>query len=284
MSETAAPRRRGRPVFKDAADPEALQRAAQAAAPVVERVEAVAGLDPETSAALYTFLVSLADTKYVLGRRYAEWCTGAPMLESAAAAAAMAQDELGHARSFYPLLRGFPQGSEAPPMEGAGWQHRPTQALACLDRPFATWGDFVAANFLVDSALTTVLEAAAQSSYEPLRQRASKILQEEQVHWVHAQGWTRRLAAADETRPMLADSLQRMWDDAFTWFGRPDDPVLSRLVRAGILAAGPEQLRKRLRARLSAVREAIGLLVELSAGSLPWDRWDARARRLRPVA
>ena len=80
---------------------EAAERAAQAAAPVAkERIEAPSSLAPETRRALYALLSSLADNKYVLGRRYAEWCTGAPMLESAVAAAAMAQDELGHARSF----------------------------------------------------------------------------------------------------------------------------------------------------------------------------------------
>ena len=73
---------------------------------------------------MFALLSSLADNKYVLGRRYAEWCTGAPMLESAVAAAAMAQDELGHARSFYPLLRGFPAGRDLVPMEEKGWQQR----------------------------------------------------------------------------------------------------------------------------------------------------------------
>ena len=48
---------------------------------------------------------SLADNKAALGRRYAEWAISAPTLESAVAAAAMAQDELGHARSTYPVLK-----------------------------------------------------------------------------------------------------------------------------------------------------------------------------------
>ena len=50
-------------------------------------------------------LASLADNKAALGRRYAEWAVSAPTLESAVAAAAMAQDELGHARSTYPVLK-----------------------------------------------------------------------------------------------------------------------------------------------------------------------------------
>ena len=48
---------------------------------------------------------SLADNKAALGPRYADWAVSAPTLESAVAAAAMAQDELGHARSTYPVLK-----------------------------------------------------------------------------------------------------------------------------------------------------------------------------------
>jgi len=54
-------------------------------------------------AALFAVLSSLADNKQAIGRRYAYWCNGAPALEAAVAAAAMTQDELGHARTLYPL-------------------------------------------------------------------------------------------------------------------------------------------------------------------------------------
>src|SRR4051794_40981038 len=174
-----------------------MQRAEAAAPPVaVERADPamVSTPEPHLREPMHALLGSLADNKYMLGRRYAEWCTGAPMLESAVAAAAMAQDELGHARSFYPLLRGFPDGREVIQMEERGWQQRPTSAMRCLDARFGTWCDFLAVNLVVDSALTTLLSAAVDSPYEPLRQRARKIKQEEAGHWVHAAGWVRRTA------------------------------------------------------------------------------------------
>src|SRR5260370_1237424 len=43
-------------------------------------------------AALFAILSSLADNKQAIGRRYAYWCNGAPALEAAVAAAAMARD------------------------------------------------------------------------------------------------------------------------------------------------------------------------------------------------
>jgi len=279
MSEEPAPPAQG--LFEAAADAEATARAVAAAAPSApERVDLgpLQSLDAAVHAPLAALLGSLADNKYLLGRRYAEWCTGAPMLESAVAAAAMAQDELGHARSFYPLLRGFGADSQ---MEERGWQSRQTAAMACLDHPFATWAEFVAANLLVDTALTTLLGAATESTYEPLGQRARKIVQEEAAHWVHASGWLPRLVASSPDEMVTA--LAQVWDDAFTWFGQPDDPTLGPLAAAGLLSADPDALRQQLRARLEPVLTAAGLAEPLLARPLPWPRWDPAARRLRPA-
>jgi ring-1,2-phenylacetyl-CoA epoxidase subunit PaaC len=264
-------------LFETASDREALERAAAAAAPtVVERVDLamVQSLQEAHRQPMFALLSSLADNKYLLGRRYAEWCTGAPMLESAVAAAAMAQDELGHARSFYPLLRGFSPSAEFA-MEEKGWQERATSAMRCLDTRFETWADFVAANLVVDTALTVLLEAAIHSPYEPLRQRARKIQQEESGHWVHASGWLRRLSGS-----VLAPALAEVWDHAFTWFGMDDDPVVGSLAACGLLADPPKALRHRLRARLEPVLDETGLAEPLLARELPWSRWDASGRRL----
>jgi phenylacetate-CoA oxygenase PaaI subunit len=267
-------------LFETATDQDAVARAVAAAAPVaVERADLalVTSLEPALHAPVFGLLSSLADNKYLLGRRYAEWCTGAPMLESAVAAAAMAQDELGHARSFYPLLRGFAWGRDATPMEDRGWQRRATSAMRCLDERFETWSDFLAANLVVDTALTTLLSAASESAYEPLRQRARKIVQEEAGHWAHAAGWLRR----PQSHPAhLAAALGSVWDDALTWFGQADDPVIAPLHAAGLLAASPEALRHALVARLEPVLTQAHLAEPLLARSLPWPRWDPAARRL----
>ena len=61
-------------------------------------------LTPKTQAVLLNLLLQLADNKYVLGKRYAEWVNSAPLLEAAVAAAAMTQDELGHAESHHHRL------------------------------------------------------------------------------------------------------------------------------------------------------------------------------------
>src|SRR5438445_1841913 len=146
-------------------------------------------------AALFAILSSLADNKQAIGRRYAYWCNGAPALEAAVAAAAMTQDELGHARTLYPLLDNFSQ-AEVDPLQSEPETRTLHYALSFLDQDFQGWSDFVATNFLLDAALTTFFEAAQNSTYEPLRQRSRKIVQEERIHAIHAEGWVRRLANA----------------------------------------------------------------------------------------
>ena len=73
------------------------------------------------SAAMVALISSYADNKGALGRRYGEWAVSAPTVEAAVAAAAMAQDELGHARSTYPVLAklGHPRAEDGLDTSGA---------------------------------------------------------------------------------------------------------------------------------------------------------------------
>ena len=243
------------------------------------------------NAALFAVLSSLADNKQAIGRRYAYWSNGAPTLEAAVAAAAMTQDELGHARTLYPLLADFTQADQEPqqvePMTRTLHYH-----LAFLDNDFQGWSDFVATNFLLDNALTTFFAAAHDSSFEPLRLRARKVVQEEQVHAVHAEGWVRRLAkAGGAVRSTLASSLNRLWDETLCWFGPDDDPAMQRFYQEGVLDAPPAELRSRYLGRimptLSSLEIAVSAAFDAATKSwqptepLPWSRWDPVGRRLR---
>src|ERR1700730_407628 len=105
------------------------------------------------NAALFGVLSSLADNKQAIARRYASWSNGAPALEAAVAAAAMTQDELGHARTLYPLLEDFTQ-SEADTAQVEPMTRTLRFHISALDGEFTGWSDFVATNFLLDTALT----------------------------------------------------------------------------------------------------------------------------------
>ncbi|MGB8347159.1 MAG: Phenylacetic acid catabolic protein [Ktedonobacteraceae bacterium] len=242
------------------------------------------------NAALFAILSSLADNKQAIGRRYAFWSNGAPALEAAVAAAAMTQDELGHARTLYPLLEDFVQAEADPdqvePMTRALHYH-----VAFLDQDFRGWADFVATNFLLDTALTTFFEAAQNSTYEPLRQRARKIMQEEQLHFIHGEGWVRRLAnAGGAVRAALISALERLWAETLCWFGPNDDAAMRRLYDEGIIDATPDELRIRYLRKIMSALSSLAIAVpaafnverkqwELSA-LLPWANWNVAARRL----
>lgn len=241
-------------------------------------------------AALFAIISSLADNKQAIGRRYAYWCNGAPALEAAVAAAAMTQDEIGHARTLYPLLDNFTQ-AEADPKQVEPETRTLHCHLALLDNEFQGWSDFVATNFLFDTALTTFFEAAQNSSYEPLRQRARKIVQEERIHAMHGEGWVRRLAkAGGAVRSTLAAALNRLWKETLCWFGPNDDPIMQQLYREGILDATPDELRSRYLQKIMPTLNSLDLDVPASFDAttkrwepsqpLPWSNWDATGRRL----
>ncbi len=242
------------------------------------------------NAALFAVLSSLADNKQAIGRRYAFWSNGAPALEAAVAAAAMTQDELGHARTLYPLLNQFAQ-AEADPIQIEPETRTLHYSLTFLDRDFQGWSDFVATNFLIDNALTSFFEAAHDSSFDALRQRSRKIVQEERIHTLHAEGWVRRLAkAGGAVRAALVSSLERLWNETLCWFGPEDDPGMQQLYQEGIIDATPDELRRRYLGKIMPTLSSLDINVSVTfnpetkswvpSEPLPWERWDAVGRRL----
>ncbi len=228
--------------------------------------------DPIATACLGSLVASLADNKAALGQRYGEWAVSAPTLESAVAAAAMAQDELGHARATYPVLK---QLGAASLHEEAGGDRR----LAVLDAELPDWTSVIAANLLVDGMLTTFVAACRQSTLEPLAQRARKILQEEGSHRVHAEAWARRLCRRGAAeRDALVERLHFVWEQAGRWPGPDDDPGFRAAVDAGLIAHPPGHLRAQMSDWLTALLVAEGTAIGLPA---PRDfaGWDAERRR-----
>jgi 1,2-phenylacetyl-CoA epoxidase catalytic subunit len=239
--------------------------------------------DDTTRRALADFILALADTKRFLGLRYAEWSDGAPMLEAAVAASAMAQDELGHSRALLPMLKDFPDVDPSIPDEAPREKY---SSVAFLDNEFKTWPTFVAANALIGTALTVALEAARDSRYVPLRTRAIKILEEERFHWIHGEGWFKRLAADGKEGLELAVQAEEMLPQALCWFGRGNDDPLTR---AKILEANADELRARYLNQIGPLvaKSQAAQLVKIESGkwqfarNLPWQKFDPVTRRVK---
>jgi ring-1,2-phenylacetyl-CoA epoxidase subunit PaaA len=229
-------------------------------------------------------LVALSDTKLLLGYHYGEWTFGPPAIEAGIAACSMAQEEFGHTRLLNGILkREFEL--EIDPLDDV----RPPEAfasIAFLDHPLASWAELVAANAVVDLALSLVLSSFAEGSFQPFARVVPKMLLEERFHAEHAEGWVRVIESeAGPVRNALRDALARALRDTAAFFGPPGHDA--ELIRAGVRTANDGALWGRLCARLaSLVRDpaAIGLMGDGDGWSLAvdldWSGWDASRRRL----
>ncbi len=221
------------------------------------------------SATMISLIGSLADNKSALGRRYGEWAVSAPTIESAVAAAAMAQDELGHARSTYPVLAKL--GVERSEETGLDTGY----PLPVIDSELPDWASFIAANLVVDGVLTTFVAGARDSSIEPLAQRARKILQEEGAHKVHAEAWARRmgrLGGAD--LELLVQRVDEMWASVARWPGPDDHPGYREAMEAGMVIFSPATIRAQVREWLTPLVSGVSL-----DEPTDWSGWDEQLRR-----
>ncbi|HEY4825937.1 MAG TPA: Phenylacetic acid catabolic protein [Solirubrobacteraceae bacterium] len=225
------------------------------------------GVDVGT-ATMVSLIESLADNKSALGRRYGEWAVSAPTIESAVAAAAMAQDELGHARSTYPVLAKLGVSREDTGLEAG-------HPLPVIAAELPDWASFIAANLVVDGVLTTFVASARDSSIEPLAQRARKILQEEGAHKVHAEAWARRIVGVGgPDRELLVRRIDEMWASAARWPGPDSDAGYRSAMSAGMVAFSPLAIRDRVRDWLFPLVAGVSL-----DEPADWSDWDERLRR-----
>lgn len=219
-------------------------------------VETADLLPPELRPALRDLILALADSKRLLGFRYGSWILGAPELEAGIACASMAQDEWGHARLLYALLKDF--GEDVDRLEHA---REPDEyfSMEVLDREPSDWAGVVALNAFADTALSVQLQALRECCYLPLRQRTAKLIAEEQYHAAHGAAWARRYArASDGSRSELAAAAEASLPALLRWFG--DDGSAARaLHQAGAVDAGPDALRGRFLARVEPILRELGL-------------------------
>jgi ring-1,2-phenylacetyl-CoA epoxidase subunit PaaC len=223
----------------------------------------------DATATMISLIGSLADNKVALGRRYGEWAVSAPTIESAVAAAAMAQDELGHARATYPVLAKLGVKRDDDGLD-------PGHALRVLQQELPDWSSFIAANLVIDGILTTFVWTARDSSIEPLAQRAHKILQEEGAHKVHAEAWARRIRRAGRgDLELLNQRVEEIWSQAARWPGPDDHPGYRQAIAERMLSEGPAAIRERVREWLNWL--FAGSLALAEPGD--WSRWDEERRR-----
>ena len=219
-------------------------------------IENAAALPEAERAAVRDLILVLADSKRLLGMRYADWTLGAPELEAGIACASMAQDEWGHARQLYALLRDF--GDDTEQLEH-GREPAEYRSMALLDQPPASWPELVVVNALLDTALSVQFESLTASSYVPLRSRCEKLLEEERFHAAHGSAWFRRLATASEAaKNATRSAVERALPGILQWFG-PDGDRADALRTSGVLRDGSADLRRRWLDRVAALLDLVAV-------------------------
>jgi ring-1,2-phenylacetyl-CoA epoxidase subunit PaaC len=180
-------------------------------------------------------ILGLRESKQILAREMTMWSVRAPTLETGIALAALAQDELGHAQRLAALHASKFVG-ERDHAERVSFNDALTHPAV---RPFAprtgSWPEMVALMCLWDSAVTTILEAAAASSYAPMRNAVARMCDHEVRHWIFAHGAASDLLARDGRVPeALREACIALWPRVQKWFGEIGD--LGALFQAGLLS------------------------------------------------
>jgi len=167
-------------------------------------------LPDELRQPLVELLLSVADDKFALGHRNADWTGLAPILEEDIAFSSLSQDEISHATVLYQLVAGL-LGTTA---DKLAYARKPEDyrcaELVELSDEF-NWGTALCRNLFCDHLDFLRLGRLAQSSYAPVAQLAARLVAEEQIHVQHSDTLLKRLGRGTaESHDKMQSALNRL--------------------------------------------------------------------------
>ena len=159
---------------------------------------------------LRDLLLSVADDKFILGHRNADWTGLAPMLEEDIAFSSLAQDELAHALTLYQMVAEF-SGGTADRLAYGRQPHEYLCAQLVEGSDDFNWAMAIARNFFCDHFDHARLTRLAHSAYTPLAHLGSRLAAEEQLHVEHVDAWVRRLGrGGEDSRNRMQEAFQAL--------------------------------------------------------------------------
>lgn len=159
---------------------------------------------------LIELLLSVADDKFILGHRNADWTGLAPLLEEDIAFSSLAQDDLAHAAALYDFLAQLT--GDRPDRLAYGRRPEEYRCAALLElHDEFDWAVALARQFLSDHFEMLRLGRLARSAYAPLAALAGRMLAEERLSVGHADHWVVRLGrAGGEAAQRMQAALDRL--------------------------------------------------------------------------
>lgn len=192
-------------------------------------------------------LESIADNKYVLGDKLVDIGMGAPTIEAATSAVAMAQGELGHARVLYNWVFDLRGGTGSKP-EIRGQTGKAFQSvLACHD-----WISLISALYIVDVAHDLVLRNILEQRRTDVASRIHKLIKEQKEHILYSHGWAVSMLNDQGSIPSrFSKELEKQIPEAVKWLEGIEKT--SALVEEGFISANAG-LAKRFQDELAALQ------------------------------
>jgi ring-1,2-phenylacetyl-CoA epoxidase subunit PaaC len=205
--------------------------------------------------AFVAVVTALADDELILGHRHSEWTGYAPHIEEDVAFASIAQDEIGHASSYYALIADDGRDVDALALGRPADAYR--NAVLC-ERPNSDWAFTLARHWLYDHADDIRLGALEETSEPKLRQLVTKIRREERYHLLHADYWMNRVAQGPvDARARIIPAVGTALAEAgglFEPFEREQEALAE-----GWLPVASSELRNRFNLWAASALDALGL-------------------------
>lgn len=173
--------------------------------------------DKNYKEALVELLYQFADDDLIISFRGSEWLGLAPHIEEDVAYSSITQNTMGHATMFYQLLEQLGEGDADVLAHERSLNDRRSSMYvekmngegSYIEEPEYDWALAVVRNFLYENMKRVKLEAATNSSYEPLRQVARKVLMEQTYHLAHWRLWIEQLQdSTDEAKERINQRLK----------------------------------------------------------------------------
>ncbi|MGH2593898.1 MAG: 1,2-phenylacetyl-CoA epoxidase subunit PaaC [Anaerolineae bacterium] len=213
--------------------------------------------------ALREFLTAMADDELLLGHRDSEWTGHAPILEEDIAFSNLAQDEMGHALTWYTLAAarelGGPDPDRAAFFRNAGEFRNAT----LVELPKGDWAFTIVRRYLFDTSEQVRYAALAESAYRPVADAVAKLRREETYHLLHSRGWVQRLGdATEESHRRMQAALDVAWPHALGLF----EPIEGESTLVSADVKPPEDaLREQWLTQVKPVLEAATLAIPSAA-------------------
>ena len=191
-------------------------------------------MDSKQKEALVARLTAMADDELILAHRDAEWTGHAPILEEDIALANLAQDELGHATTFYGLVKTLT--SQTPDRLAFFRDAADFRNVQLVELPKGDWAFTMLRQYLFDAYEHVLYDALLKSTYQPLADVVTKFRGEEMYHLRHSHVWVERLGLGTaESNGRMQAALDSMWLYTGQLFSQmKTDPIL---VESGMFPA-----------------------------------------------